>query len=306
MNFGFGQAHAKAHLLGEHSVVYGYPAIIAPLLSLTNKAEIIDSDTTVIETDNFSGSMYQLNYRFSGIYNLLVELLNFFESPDLTFKLHIKSNIPSKKGLGSSAAYAVSIVKAFCDYFDYQYTDEEVFKFAQIAENKNHGKSSGGDTYAVMAEGPIFFDSNKDATILKLDTQAYIIIADSGTAGLTSQAVQLVADNYEKNPTVYGGYLKRMGEIADKGREEIIADDLKDFGQLMNENQLLLSKLGVSTPYLERLIKITLKHGALGAKLTGGGLGGSIVALTDKSETAKEIKSALSKSGASESWISKI
>ncbi|MFT8324651.1 mevalonate kinase [Oenococcus sicerae] len=306
MNFGFGQAHAKAHLLGEHSVVYGYPAIIAPLLSLSTKAEVIDSDKTLIETDNFSGTMFQLNYRFSGIYSLLTELLNFFEEPDLTFKLHIKSNIPSKKGLGSSAAYAVAIVKAFCDYFDYHYSDEEVFKIAQISENKNHGRSSGGDTYAVMAEGPIFFDTNKDATILKLDTKAYIVVADSGTAGLTSQAVQLVADNYEKDPETFGNYFKQMGAIAEKGREEIIADDLKDFGRLMTENQNLLAKLGVSTPYLERLIKIALNNGALGAKLTGGGLGGSIVALTDTEAKAAEIKIALNKAGAPESWISKI
>ncbi|MFT8812118.1 mevalonate kinase [Oenococcus sp.] len=306
MNFGFGQSHAKAHLLGEHSVVYGYPAIIAPLLSLNCKAAVISSDQTLIETDNFSGTMYQLNYRFSGIYSLLTELLKFFQQPDLPFKLHIKSNVPSKKGLGSSAAYSVAITKAFFDFFDYQYSDEEVYNFSQIAENKNHGKSSGGDTYAVMADGPIFFDSSKDATILKLDTEAYIVIADSGTAGLTSQAVKLVADNYHRDPKKYGSYFKEMGAIAESGREEIIAGDLVDFGDLMTRNQKLLAQLGVSTPYLERLIKIAIKNGALGAKLTGGGLGGSIVALANDKETANQIKSALSQSGATGSWISKI
>ncbi|WP_439426084.1 mevalonate kinase [Oenococcus alcoholitolerans] len=306
MNFGFGQAHAKAHLLGEHSVVYGYPAIITPLLSLNNKAEITDSDKTIIESDNFSGTMYQLNYRFSGLYSLLTELLNFFGKPDLTFRMNIKSNVPSKKGLGSSAAYAVAITKAVFDYFDYKGSDQEIFKFSQIAENKNHGKSSGGDTFAVMAERPIFFDSDKDATILRLDAKAYIVVADSGTAGLTSQAVKLVADNYAKDRKKYGDYFREMGQIAEQGRKELIAGDLEDFGGLMSENQRLLAQIGVSTPYLERLNKIAIQSGALGAKLTGGGLGGSIVALSKTLPQAKIIEQELKKSGAAGTWISRI
>ncbi len=302
----FSYSHAKAHLLGEHSVVYGYPAIIAPLLGLKNQVKIKSSNEILITSNNFSGNLEQLRYRFSGIYLLIKALLDFFDEPDLKFNLDVKSNVPAKKGLGSSAAYAVAITKAFFKYFNYQGNKKEIFTFSQIEENKNHGHSSGGDTYATISNKPIFFDSNKNSTLLKLKKKIYLIIADSGTYGSTLEAVKLVGDNFNRDPKKYGAIFKKMGEIANQGKELLLVGKLKKFGKLMNKNQIFLKKLGVSTPYLEKLVQVANSAGALGAKLSGGGLGGCIVALSDSQEKADKIQKKLNEAGAYGTWKSKI
>ncbi|WP_096817594.1 mevalonate kinase [Lactococcus fujiensis] len=301
---GIGMAHSKLILIGEHSVVYGQPAIALPVNIL--KTTVTISATRAgqyIENSESRRRLDLMDDEFEGIRQLILKLLQKFESPRLTFSLEIDSNIPQGRGLGASAALATATTRAFFDFFESELTNQELLYFANFSENITHGRASGIDVATVNSELPLWFIKNQPMEQIELNLAGYLVIGDTGIHGLTSQAISIVRErlNEEKEKTL--DEIAKLGELAAESRDYLKTNRLADLGKVMNNAHHILSELGVSHPRLDAMVKTAKSNGALGAKLTGSGLGGVMVALASNEKDAIRISQKLLKNGAKNTWI---
>jgi hydroxymethylglutaryl-CoA reductase len=183
-------------------------------------------------------------------------------------------------GLGSSAAFAVAIVRAFDRLLDLSLGDERVNEIAFDCEKLAHGNPSGVDNTLATFARPMLFRKGEPFRVEELEPGPHppIVIACGHQPGVTHEQVAGVRARYEAQPAAYAAIFDQVDELSVAGAKALVAGDYTELGQLMNICHGLLNALGVSTPELERMIEIARRAGAAGAKLTGAGGGGSIVA----------------------------
>ncbi|HPD34216.1 MAG TPA: mevalonate kinase, partial [Candidatus Kapabacteria bacterium] len=205
--------------------------------------------------------------------------------------------IPRAMGLGGSAALAVSIIRALSKYANLNLSDEQVNELSFEAETIVHGTPSGIDnTIATYGKLLLYNKETKPRTKpIKLSEPLPILIGLSGQEGLTLKMVRKVRDGWEKNPKLYESIFQEINEITLQALDALAIYDLEKIGYLMNLNHGLLNALQVSTLTLEEMITIARNNGALGAKLTGGGGGGAMIALCP--ENREQISKALEGAG---------
>ncbi|WP_040213971.1 mevalonate kinase [Clostridium polynesiense] len=297
-----GETHSKLILVGEHAVVYGKPAIALPF-PLKVKALIKESFGIIkFKSAIYTGPLEKMPGRMKGILECIKETLNTLDKPLEGLSIEIESAIPLGSGLGSSAAVATAVVRGLFSFFHQKLSQKELFYLVQIAEEYAHGKPSGIDMAAVSSRHPILFQKGKDITPLISEAPLFIAVAHTGRIGDTRRAVENVRKNYLKDGEKVKKSLDKIEEITDMAEKALLNGDINLLGKLLNDNQQELIALGVSDNGLNALIDTARSQGALGAKLTGGGLGGCIIALADNLEKAKVISKALMKAGALESW----
>lgn len=304
MKMGIGEAHAKLILLGEHAVVYGQPAIALPVNILRMTVTLSPHRYgQYIEDNEMRRRLELMDDDFEGIRQLILRLLDKFNSCDMPFSLEIDSNIPRGRGLGASASLATAITKAFYNYFDTDLSKEELLYFTNFSETIMHGRASGIDAASVNSEKPLWFIREEVTAPLDINLSGFLVIGDSGIRGFTTQAISIVQEKLKEFPDITEANIERLGHLVRDAKEYLITDKIKELGEVMSTSQEILRKLGVSHPKLDRLIKIAKLKGALGAKLTGSGLGGVIIALAASERDAIRISQALSKNGAQNTWI---
>ncbi|WP_426349044.1 mevalonate kinase [Alloiococcus sp. CFN-8] len=297
-----GEAHSKLILVGEHAVVYGKPAIAIPFpLKITVVVEEKQGDAEV-ESFVYSGNVKEMPYEMNGIMECIKKTFNLLRKPLRDIKIRIDSDIPLGRGLGSSAAAATAVVRGIFSFFNRKLSHEELFYLVGLSETYAHGKPSGIDMTAVASDMPIYFKNPEGGQVFKAIKPFHIVVADSGLIGDTRKAVENVRSLYNNDKEKISNIIDKIGAIVDRIKICMMNGDIQAIGRLFDENHELLRGLGVSNNSIDSLVNEARSLGALGAKLTGGGLGGCIFALAESLDVAKKISKGLIAAGAVKSW----
>ncbi|MFC4760656.1 mevalonate kinase [Fructobacillus durionis] len=302
-NIGTGRSHAKAILIGDHAVVYNQPAVAIPLLNLEVSAtfQSLEKGQTLILAGQ-AIELSELGADLEGIRQLIVALLADRNLSENGFLLEIESIIPQERGFGASAALATAITRAFFDWQDLPLSDDQLAHYTSLAENISHGSPSGIDAATVSAEEPVWFQ-DKVCSTFETDLDATLVLADTGVRGQTVRAVNIVREQLKINYDASWSAIEHLGKLAYAVKEALAENDPVTLGQLFTSAHQDLQALQVSHPKLDKLVNAAIDAGALGAKLTGSGIGGAMLALASNDEEAVQIAEALQKAGAQETWI---
>lgn len=287
---GVGKAHSKIIWMGEHSVVYGYPAIAIPLQGIEVECRIYPADEKIYFDyyDTLSTAVYAA--------------LEYLNHTDVAVSYDIRSEIPQKRGMGSSAAISIAAIRAVFDYFEQSIDMETLEILVNKAEIIAHSNPSGLDAKTCLSDKAITFIRNIGFSTLNLDLDAYLVIADTGIYGNTREAVEKVAQAEEANLP----HLAALGDLTEMVQKAIQAKTISEIGPLMTKAHSHLQAIGVSIDKADQLVQISLENGALGVKMSGGGLGGCIIALAQTKAQAEKISKALTEGGAVQTWIEKL
>jgi len=300
---GIGKSHGKTIIMGEHAVVYGYPAFAIPLLSTPVIVKMKQSNENSLISKYYAGKIDKIPDSLSGVkflINLLDQELN---DSKVNYTISIDSGLPIARGMGSSAAIAAAITRAFFDFFDKELNHQELLDYVNKSETVTHGKASGLDALTVSSESPIKFGKNVAPKHFNFNSDGFIVIADSGIKGRTKETVADVRTMYDREPERIGSYLQQLGDYATKASDYLVKGNLKQLGLIFSLANEVLTKLDLSIPKVDRLINAANHAGSLGSKITGGGRGGCIICLARNLTSAQMIQKALIKSGAEQTWI---
>ena len=317
---GVGAAHAKAILFGEHAVVYGAPAIAIPVDSLTAEATIdVGGPAGLrIASSLYTGPVAGAPARLTPVVTVIRAALERAGLPELArceanssaagadaegpgATVTIASSIPHERGLGSSAAVAAAIARAAFDLAGAELDSETLFDLIQTAERVAHGTPSGIDARTVAATGAIRFNRGSVAPI-RIGEPLILAFADTGHPGSTAQAVASVQALRAREPASTDALLSRLAEIAEHSIDDLATGDRGAVGAAMSEAHAILHRVGVSSDRLDAIVAAACDAGATGAKLTGGGLGGCIIAVADSEAHAEQIGVAMRDAGAERTW----
>ncbi|MBM7543089.1 mevalonate kinase [Amphibacillus cookii] len=302
-----GQAHSKLILIGEHAVVYGEPAIAIPFDAANVKAEITRSVGRVQFISTFyQGDIEHIPEKMQGLANCVKAVCHAMMQPVAHFKIELKSTIPIGRGLGSSAAIAVALVRSLYAFFNQKLSRETLMRFVDLAETYAHGTPSGIDREATSRQHPIWFKKHQQVELVSISRPLHLVVADTGRIGDTHTAVTHVKDLYKKDYLQTRTRIEKLGTLTAYARQAIQNGDLKKLGKQLDLAQVELNALGVSDPGLNYYVEVSKHAGALGAKLTGGGRGGCILALAESIETAFYIERVLKNAGAAHTWYCQI
>ena len=301
-------APGKIILFGEHSVVYKGPAI---LLAVDRRATVIaskrDDKKIYIDSEDlgFSGFFEEGNYtaatgkawrgRNMAALDVAARKVMAHLGVESGLNLQVRSMIPIAVGLGSSAAVCVATTAAVGELFDGNLTKEKIAELSFEGEKVIHGNPSGADNSVATYGGIMRFERGIGLKRLQLDEPLPFIIGNTRKKRSTRNMVEGVKALRDRNPEVVDPIIYTMASLSQVGLDTLLRRDISKLGDLMNLNQGLLSAIGVSTIELDDLIYVARREGALGAKLTGAGGGGCMIALAEAdklSNIEKGIRSA--------------
>ncbi|QUW22360.1 mevalonate kinase [Sporosarcina sp. Marseille-Q4063] len=300
-----GTAHSKLILIGEHAVVYGKPAIALPFPAIEARAtieEINNNKTISFESPYYSGPYEEIPGSMEGIAVCINETMKCLMQKPEGLRICLESTIPLGRGLGSSAAIAISIVRGLFLYFGQVLNDEKLKELVHIAETFAHGNPSGIDAAASSNDHPIWFQRGSSIASLEIGGPFYLVVADSGRIGNTRGAVESIKEMYNLDAVKTEQSLNALEANTFKAKSALIAGEIDLLGNTLDAAQRELTLLGVSDSGIDRLVSAAKEKGALGAKLTGGGRGGCILALAKNHQHAKELEEALLTAGAFQTW----
>ncbi|OYT57284.1 mevalonate kinase [Euryarchaeota archaeon ex4484_162] len=301
MKKGEGIGFGKVILFNEHFVVYGIPAIVSAIGKYTvARVEATDKSGVKLEDNRKATPGYKeekLEQQKDSL-NRILKVMN-IDTTKRGIKITLDGDLVAASGIGASAASCVAIARALSDYFNLGLSDEEINKVAYEGEKGYHGTPSGIDNTASTFGGLLWFEKDEPPVIEKISmpNPVEIIMGNTGKVADTAAAVAGVRERKEKYPDKYEKIFERAKNIAFLARRALQDEDYEEVGKLMNENHKLLQQIEVSSKELDFLVDVARENGALGAKLTGGGLGGNMIALTPGKELQEEVANAIEKEG---------
>jgi mevalonate kinase len=305
-------APGKVILFGEHAVVYGRPAIAIPVTQVKAKAVV---------TANPRGAPGEVRVQAPdvGLESMLEELdpaqplaaaiqgvasaLKVKRLPACTVK--ITSTIPVAAGMGSGAAVSVALIRALSAFLGHPLSDEKVSVLAFEIEKIHHGTPSGIDNTVITFARPVYFVKGKPIETLQVGRSFTIVIGDTGIASPTAAAVGEVRKAWQSDKPQYEAYFESVGAIAQAARQAVENGGIELLGPLMDANHGVLGKMAVSCAELDALVIAARKAGAWGAKLSGGGRGGNMIALVPPAR-AEGVAKALQAAGAVRTIVAQV
>ncbi len=300
---GRGSGFGKVILFGEHFVVHGVPGIVSAIDS-TNDAEVKKTAKGITVRDvRKTAKGYVEEKRLQQLESIgrILKAMG-MEPKSVAFDVLVGGTLPGFSGLGASAASSVAIARAIAEEYGFKFSDERINEIAYEAEKAYAGTPSGIDNTAATFGGLLWFKKNMMGganTIEKLHIPetVEIVIGSTGLVANTKAMVEGVAERKRKHPEKYDVLFEQAEALVLIGRKALLDFDLKKVGELMNDNHRLLQEIEVSHQKLDLLVDVARKQGAIGAKLTGGGGGGCMVALTPGRELQERVARAIEKQG---------
>ena len=295
-------APAKIILLGEHAVVYGVPAIALPVLNLracaTYRPSLQPLSITARDLGlrlTFGTPAHQQDA--SPLALLMQQTADRLDLKCPTGDITLSSDIPISSGLGSSAAVAAATARAIAALHQRKLPADVLNAIVYESERLQHGSPSGIDNTVVVYEKPILFRRDEPPQPLCARGEFTMLIANSGQPASTRLAVSHVSRLHQEDPAAIERVFAQIEVLVNEAKDCLQLGLPERLGDLMSRNHRLLQRLEVSSPRLDRLVDAALESGAHGAKLSGGGMGGNMVALVAESHN-EATKRALLKNGA--------
>ncbi|MBP8252332.1 MAG: mevalonate kinase [Herpetosiphon sp.] len=299
-------APAKLILGGEHAVVYGQPAIAMPFAALRATVHATSAERgaglTVIAPD--LGTTWRLRAA-QPLSDLAERTLHLLEIPEPDIQLTITSSIPIASGMGSGAAVGVALVRALAHIAQRELDPSVVSQLVYESEQAFHGTPSGIDNTVIAYEQPIVFQRQPfgmpTITPLPVHGSWMFVVADTGVASETKAVVGDLRQRWNADQATYDQHFHAIGACVWQMEAALQQHDQTKLGELLNQNHGLLQTIGVSSPELDRLVNAAQDAGALGAKMSGAGWGGIMLALVTP-ETSATVQNALNAASAVRTW----
>ncbi len=290
-------APGKIILFGEHAVVYGKPAIAIPVSDMRAVAwsEPGDGKLTINAID--IEKQFSLKNENNQFITLAQTILQKTGSNEPSLTINLTSTLPQGSGMGSSAATSTAVCRALSGYLGVDLAANDISELVFDAEKIVHGTPSGIDNTVVAYEMPVYFVKGRKPKTFEPGKVFHLIIGDTGIEASTKKTVSNVREMWKEQPSLMNGYFDEIERITENGKNAIEEGEVILVGELMDENHELLNSIGVGHKKLEQLIDLAKNSGALGAKLTGGGGGGNMVALAEDKSTQKKIYNAITEAG---------
>ena len=302
-------APGKIILFGEHAVVYGRPALAIPVTQVHADVEIAESTRPGIWIEAPEVDLHAELNTLPSDHSVASVIHNFLflsrVSPFPNLEIRITSTIPVAAGLGSGAAVTVALTRALSSHLNHPMSDEEISAFTYEIEKLHHGTPSGIDNTVVTFARPVYFIKGQPIEIFKVGMPFTIVIGDTGIPAPTKESVGDVRRLWIHDKSRWESVFDKVAEISFTARRAIEQGRWELLGELMNENHQLLQELTVSSAELDRLVTTACTAGALGAKMSGGGRGGNMIALVQP-ELAATVSTALLEAGARNAIVTQV
>jgi len=285
---GSGNGYGKTILFGEHFVVYGFPAIASALGTYTTAdVKIVDGQGWTIDDQRPATPGYKKK-KYDEAMQSIVNVIEHLKIDTEKQKLEITfaGDLFAASGVGASAAQCTSLARALNDTFSLNLDDEKINEAAYEGEKAYHGTPSGIDNTASTYGGLIWFVKNLDGgkntmDLLQSPKKMPLIIANSGITASTTEVVADVRRLKEENPEKFEKIFNEYKELAINAKKALLDGDIVKVANLMNQNHKLLQEITVSGEINDKLVDIVLNQGAIGAKMTGTGRGGLVIAIAE-------------------------
>ncbi len=316
MSHGKASAPAKVILFGEHFVVYGSPAILAAInkrISVDARIMIPNENKIIVRSDIGVAGEYNNNNNgefnaleggskakslLDPLYDAIRQVLLLRNKKNIGIEIGISSRVPPGIGLGSSAASCVATVAAVDSLFEKNPSRQKVCKLAIKSERLIHKRTSGADCY-VSTFGGLMQYYGKSKSFKKIETKETLslVVASTGIKHSTSELVAGVKRFKNTNRTLFESLSKQASDICLQACAAIESGKCDKIGELMNQNQIILQQIGISHHKVRDIIDICSKAGAIGAKMTGAGGGGAVIALAASKQESTKIASRIRSAG---------
>ncbi|MFW9937635.1 MAG: mevalonate kinase [Candidatus Thorarchaeota archaeon] len=287
-----------------HFVVYGLPAIASALGSVTTAdIKIVEGNGWTVNDQRPATPGYKkkkYNEAMQSVRNVINHLNINTDSQKL--EITFAGDLIAASGVGASAAQCTSLARALNNTFNLGLDDEKINEAAYEGEKAYHGTPSGIDNTASTYGGLIWFVKNLQGgkntmDLLQSQKRIPLVIANSGITASTAEVVADVRRLKEKNPDKFKKIFNEYIKLANKAKNALIKGDIIITGDLMNQNHKLLQAITVSGEINDELVKIALLSGAIGAKMTGTGRGGLVIALAENEKIQDDIARSIEKAG---------
>jgi len=299
---GKGVGFGKVILFNEHFVVYGLPAIASAIGAKTTAlVERLPGSGVEIKDERPETPGYKAG-KFDQQKESLDRIMKYMNVGvgRNHYTITLAGDLIAASGVGASAASCAAIARALSDELGLNYSDEKVNETAYEGEKGYHGTPSGIDNTAATFGGLIWYRREGSSQLMermRLLKPVEIVMGNTGLVADTKIVVASVKERKEREPEKYDRLFKAADQLVRDARKQIDAYNLKNLGAQMNENHRLLQEIGVSCPELDSLVDLARKNGALGAKMTGTGKGGYMVALTPGRDLQQRVAEEIEKKG---------